>query len=720
MPPAPTDTAAPDLSGASLNLQPQGQAFNPSPAPPQAPPAQGSTLDEASRTKLDGIVQQMQTNGETDQYIQNVVDDFKQKYGTANTPAPDTTPVMTSAGTNISPANVAQARGAVQGSLYSMMQQAEQGAGQVFSGINQAAQPGQAAGNMPLGLARAGMGVVNAITSPLAPIMKPIGDFINNNIIQPAANAISNIPGVQKIAQSPLGTTIEKGAEGVQNLSGIAGAIAGFGKPSEIGTEVGTAAKTATQGVANVANRAVESVTPSLEENVGKALGFTGKMNAGSALGKTAQSTRALQTIVDNAPNIKVTDANGIEVPFNPSKATFAETLDAWKQTRDAIYKQYSDLAAKAGGTGAVFTPENFTNLETTLNNVTKNATGAFKTKAASLVKDLQENFGSIDPKTGSVIYKNTPLSDMQDFVEKVNTDVNPLSDKAGAQVSLALSQQIRGLLDSKIQDATGKGYQVLRNKYADLKSVESDLVNQFKKAARGQGGTIAKYVEGFGSLDVILAIFKGSPIEALGGAGMFGIGKMMEYLKDPTRALQRAFKQIQSSKEVGKSNQPQTTNASATNITSPANIAIKSSTSAGKINPQSGMFNPGKMFQDITGKGSAKEVPSKVAPQSTKAPVSAPSKSSISPEAQAAFKMHPEDIQFLKNAANIVKQGDKISAAKWETVKGIFDNYKLLTPPTQKGFADFFQQIYDKIPEKYGENLSKSLRNPRGPYNKK
>ncbi len=40
-------------------------------------------LDDASRTKLDGVVQQMTTNNEPDSNIQAVVDDFKQKYGTS-------------------------------------------------------------------------------------------------------------------------------------------------------------------------------------------------------------------------------------------------------------------------------------------------------------------------------------------------------------------------------------------------------------------------------------------------------------------------------------------------------------------------------------------------------------------------------------------------------------------------------------------------------------
>jgi len=53
------------------------------PASPPAQPADVSlyTLAPAAQQKLDGIIQQMQANGESDDYIRNVVSDFKQKYG---------------------------------------------------------------------------------------------------------------------------------------------------------------------------------------------------------------------------------------------------------------------------------------------------------------------------------------------------------------------------------------------------------------------------------------------------------------------------------------------------------------------------------------------------------------------------------------------------------------------------------------------------------------
>ena len=65
----------------ALTMQPQGQPFQPLGVKPQALGAKGGQLDEASRSKLDGIVQRMTTDKQTPETIQLVVNDFKGKYG---------------------------------------------------------------------------------------------------------------------------------------------------------------------------------------------------------------------------------------------------------------------------------------------------------------------------------------------------------------------------------------------------------------------------------------------------------------------------------------------------------------------------------------------------------------------------------------------------------------------------------------------------------------
>lgn len=312
-----------------------------------------------------------------------------------------------------------------------------------------------------------------------------------------------------------------------QKPEGAAGTAALFGGLSTAG---------------EVAGDTYDALKGGVAENVGKAIGMTGKMNATTALEKIPQATRALTFIKNLAPNITVSDADGVEKTFDPSKATFGETLQALKQAKDQVYGAYSELAKKAGDEGSKFGQADFNTLIKTLQDSTSDTTSAFKNKAGSLIKDIQDNFGTVNPKDGNVYFKDADLPRLQAFLEKVNTDVNPMSDKAGAQVSGTFSQTLRKILDNKITSSTGEGYQSLRSTYGDLRSIEDNLVNQFKKTARGSGGVIGKYVEGFGGLDFLTSMLEQNPVGMAKSAGMFAIGKYMNMLKDPEVALQRAF----------------------------------------------------------------------------------------------------------------------------------------------------------------------------------
>lgn len=125
------------------------------------------------------------------------------------------------------------------------------GATQVYEGLNQAAHPGEAAGNLPLGLLKTGAGVINSATSPLAPAMKPVGDAINA-----IGDKVGDIPAVQNLSLSKTGEYIQKGIEGLQNADILAGTIAGGFKAPE----AGTALKDTTIGIKN--NLTPKPLTP--------------------------------------------------------------------------------------------------------------------------------------------------------------------------------------------------------------------------------------------------------------------------------------------------------------------------------------------------------------------------------------------------------------------------------------------------------------------------
>lgn len=279
----------------------------------------------------------------------------------------------------------------------------------------------------------------------------------------------------------------------------------------------------------------------SLSNNVSKAIGVKGKIMPTDI----PKAVDAFRTISDNAKNTTVLDESGNSKLFNPRKATFAETVQALKQTKDSVYKEYSDLAKKAGDEGASFTQQDFSSVIKKLQDTAKDSTSAFKNKVGSLITDLQQNFGTLNPKTGEFYFKNTDFSRMQSFLEKVNTDVNPVSDKAGATVSATASKEIRRILDDKISQSTGGEYQALRNKYSNLKVVEDGLLSQWRKAARKIGGGIGGWVEGFGALDTAVSLMTGNVAGAVKGGLLSGLGGLMNHLRDPETFLKRSFRQI-------------------------------------------------------------------------------------------------------------------------------------------------------------------------------
>ena len=216
--------------------------------------------------------------------------------------------------------------------------------------------------------------------------------------------------GTQKVLSALPEATVGFGygkTQGQSNKEAL-GTGATFGALSTLGEVVGDTWRAFKGGVA---------------ENTAKALGMTGKMNATQAVNKIPQSIRALKIISNLAPDIKVLDESGVEKTFDPTKATFYETAQAWTKSRDAIYSAYTDLAKKAGDEGASFTPNDLSKSIKILEDSKANATAAFRSKADSLINDMKVNFG-VDTKGGKMLMKNIPLEDMQKFVEKLNTDL--------------------------------------------------------------------------------------------------------------------------------------------------------------------------------------------------------------------------------------------------------------------------------------------------------
>ncbi|MDE1866125.1 MAG: hypothetical protein KGI08_00240 [Thaumarchaeota archaeon] len=298
-------------------------------------------------------------------------------------------------------------------------------------------------------------------------------------------------------------------------------------------------------GLFKSAADAYQQLRGGLGENVMKALGMTGVKGLTNTVQRNAQAANALKLISEYARGTTVQDINGVEKEWNPLKTNFWETAQAWKTARDKVYQSYTNIAKQAGDEGAYFTQKDFNDIiENLKSSYTKDVTGKFKSKAQSLIEGIQNTFGTYNPADEQYYFKNTPLTDIQSAIEKINVDVNPLSDKAAAEVSGDTSSFFRNTMDKKIESATGEQYQSLRNQYATLKSIEKSLESRTKSIASKVGGGWGTYLEGFGTIDIITSLARGDA--SLRGALLTGMGKTIKELRNPENNLNRAFKLIE------------------------------------------------------------------------------------------------------------------------------------------------------------------------------
>jgi hypothetical protein len=368
----------------------------------------------------------------------------------------------------------------------------------------------------------AGIGAATEATSIGSAISRvPVVGKILGNITQTVLNALP---------EAGVGFTWGK-TQGQSNKE-AAGTGATFGILSALGEVAGTTWK---------------SITGNIADNTLKALGMPRQFKLSDAGGVVPQAISALKTIADNTEGMVVKGIDGVEKAFDPTKATLFEQGQAFTQTKQKIYDQYTALAEKAGDKNAKFTADDFSKVQTELQSLLKNTTGSTKNAVEGYINDLKSNYGNVVKIKGGEMIKftDTSLNNIQNFIQSVNKDVNPLSNKAGADVADKLSSSLRKIMDSKIESATDEGYQAIRKQYSDLKGIEKQLTNQVKKSLSQTGGKLSGFIEGVSSLESLVSVASGDFSGAVRKGIPAIVGKVMDIAKDPELSLQRAFQQL-------------------------------------------------------------------------------------------------------------------------------------------------------------------------------
>lgn len=383
--------------------------------------------------------------------------------------------------------------------------------------------------------------------------------------VEPGAAGVKQVAGEglnAALTYAPLGT-IAKGASAGLQAAGVAskvagplstigtGAAAGYGfdqasqlaqgKSPDLKPGLGTAIGAVIPAIGETLSALHNTIfPPTIEENALRALGSGGKTGlSGASGGKAQQSAKGLAVINSLASDIKIVDAQGIEKPFNPSKANYTELPQALEQAKNKIYQEYTNLAQQAGDTGAQFTQKDLYTIVDRLNGLKQNATADIRNAVDRELANFTSMYSTFNTKN-----PGASLADLQAFLQSINRSVNPFSDASKATVANEMSSAIRQVLDSKITAATGEQYQALRSSYAALKNIEPQVIQQWKKTIK-PGGLTSNLLNAIGTVDFIQGVATKSAPESLRGLLFYGAKEALKYLGSGEKNLRKAFELI-------------------------------------------------------------------------------------------------------------------------------------------------------------------------------
>ena len=247
----------------------------------------------------------------------------------------------------------------------------------------------------------------------------------------------------------------------------------------------------------------------------------------------------AMKSIADNSKDLKfenpVTGAMEYRLPINR-----AETLDALDQTKQSIYDQYNALQKSATSQGVqVDVPSIAQQAFEDIKNSRQ-----FKLYAPDMVKDANKTMTRL-LKSGSA----TP-EEVQDDIAFLNQKMKGYYQRGEfnqANIYANYAASLRKGLDDAIEKSLNQpGYQDLKNKYAALKYVESDLSKSagmyLKNSHKGISDAVSNPIA---LAEMARGIFLRNPAELATGMAIKGASTLHKAINNPDWRIATMFKNI-------------------------------------------------------------------------------------------------------------------------------------------------------------------------------
>lgn len=300
------------------------------------------------------------------------------------------------------------------------------------------------------------------------------------------------------------------------------------------------------RNIAELPIRKVESfgvpknVDKYIEKNVTTILRPRVKTQAGQLERYANQSTDAVKDIVANKDKLGLVDEFGDAVSRTPE--SLHETLTGVKNLKKGIYEEYSALPKAAWDKGITVNTSKIGNDVISEFSKGKYALSPEIQKKAMEEAEILKNAGEMAP------------ADVESHLERLNQILSSYFKRGvyetgrAADVDAFVSRKLRESLDTAIEGATGKQYQGLKNRYANLKAIENDLVRRYGVDARKSVKGFFDLADIFGDSEIVRGLLTLNPGDIAQGLAKKGIVKLIKRSNDPNRQIKKMFSVVDKS----------------------------------------------------------------------------------------------------------------------------------------------------------------------------
>lgn len=380
------------------------------------------------------------------------------------------------------------------------------------------------------GSAKLAAGVVNTVTAPLSPVLAPVGKAVGA-----IADKISDIPAVQKFANSSAGDVTSRVAEDISNLDTIVGGVAGVKGVPEAGAAITNRLKVTPEESAAMDTAKVNAQSASTAAQVDKVA--TEWQKPAGVQTASFNKTRDALSVAPDSP--KFLAQQGITPSSVVEDGRYA-TADAAQSLRDTAAKMSTDTLRPSLQMADYSTPK------TPVTELTSNAIDALN-KEKGITPGDKETITANIQKEASALQRKYPdgmsLTDMHD--EKItyanNGGFHPLksaSDNNTATANRVYASALQKAVETKAPPGVPvKDFNSYLSKYYKAADYLDTL--DTKKAPLSFGEKVRGAAIKYGSA-AVAEHFGGGVVSAFAG---YSVGKAIEHaIENLTPSMKSTF----------------------------------------------------------------------------------------------------------------------------------------------------------------------------------